>query len=105
MVCDEFIVSFHQTKDAAKMAERLVQQIQDELRVCLVCDNSNSTKTEQLIRKNTAEVLANSTTTTNTSEFKLDGLVEAVGPDGQGDEEDVSLSVSVSDIVVYVNVN
>ncbi|KAH3823406.1 hypothetical protein DPMN_125205 [Dreissena polymorpha] len=87
------------------MAESLAQKMQDELRVCLVCDNSNNTKTEQLIRKNTAEVLANSTTTTKTSEFKLDGLLEAFGPDGQGGEEDVSVSVSVSDISVYVNVN
>ncbi|KAH3817412.1 hypothetical protein DPMN_118946 [Dreissena polymorpha] len=87
------------------MAESLAQKMQDELRICLVCDNAKNSKTEQLIRKNTAEVLANSTTTTKTSEFKLDGLVEAVGPDGQGGEEDVSVSVRVSDIIVYVNVN
>ncbi|XP_052243454.1 polycystic kidney disease protein 1-like 2 [Dreissena polymorpha] len=80
------------TKAAAKMVERLAQQMQDELRVCMTCDNSNNTKTEQLIRKNTAEVLANSRTTTKTSEFKLDGLAKAVRPDGQGGEEDVSLS-------------
>ncbi|KAH3772169.1 hypothetical protein DPMN_173537 [Dreissena polymorpha] len=104
MVCDVW-VSFHQTKEAAKMAERLAQKMQDVLRVCLVCDNSNNTKTEQLIRKNTAKLLANSTTTTKTSEFKLDGLAEAVGPDGQGSEEDVSVSVSVSAILVYVNVH
>lgn len=76
------------------MAEKLAQQMQETSKLCGNCDNVNSTKTKQRLRKNTADVLANTTTTTQTSEFTLDGLQDVIG-----DDESEGVSVSVSCII------
>ncbi|XP_052760826.1 polycystic kidney disease protein 1-like 2 [Mya arenaria] len=65
-------------KQAATMAVNLAQKIQDEMKLCKTCSNTKSTKTEQLLTKNTAENIANSTTSTKTSAFKIPGLFEAI---------------------------
>ncbi|XP_052820335.1 polycystin family receptor for egg jelly-like [Mya arenaria] len=88
-------------KKAAAMAIQLAQKSQDELRLCKTCSNINSTKTEQLLIKNSAENIANSTTTTKTSAFQLTGLYEAIANSSVGRKkrevekiagEDVSVS-------------
>ncbi|XP_052820375.1 polycystic kidney disease protein 1-like 2 [Mya arenaria] len=65
-------------RNAAAMAIHLAQKNQDELRVCKTCNNINSTKTEQLVTKNNAANITNSTIKTNTSAFQLTGLFDAI---------------------------
>ncbi|KAH3823423.1 hypothetical protein DPMN_125222 [Dreissena polymorpha] len=79
------------------MVETLARQVQDSSRQCGNCDNANSTKTQQRLLKNTADILVNTTTKTQTSEFTLESLKDAIG---QNDSEDVA--VSVSWIVLYL---
>ncbi|WAR15300.1 PK1L2-like protein [Mya arenaria] len=74
----QYIGDDTKVKQAATMAVNLAQKIQDEMKLCKTCSNTKSTKTEQLLTKNTAENIANSTTSTKTSAFKIPGLFEAI---------------------------
>ncbi|KAH3823412.1 hypothetical protein DPMN_125211 [Dreissena polymorpha] len=73
------------------MVEILARQIQETSRQCGNCDNINSNKTQQRLRTNTSDFLANTTTKTKTSEFTLDSLNDAIGPNNF---EEVAVSVS-----------
>ncbi|KAH3828433.1 hypothetical protein DPMN_130395 [Dreissena polymorpha] len=73
------------------MAESLARQMQETSRQCGNCDNAKSTKTQQRLLKNTADFLENTATKTQTSEFTLDSMKDAIGPNHS---EDVSVSVS-----------
>lgn len=89
-----------QAKEAAGVAINLALRVHDRLRVCGTCDNEDSSSTKQLVRNNNADVMERTSSRTETSHFRLDGIIPALGL-GNGSKagnEAVSVSVSCYDI-------
>lgn len=78
------------------MAIKMARRVQNKLPVCKTCDNSASENTKQLVKNNNAAVLEQDSSKTETSQFRLDGLVTALGQGNSSKAGSESVSISVS---------
>ncbi|XP_053378970.1 uncharacterized protein LOC123526495 isoform X2 [Mercenaria mercenaria] len=61
-------------REAAHMAIDLAQEVQNQLKLCRICSNQNSSRTDQLIKKGKTSYFVSEMTATATSKFRIDGL-------------------------------
>ena len=81
------------------MTLELARQVQNNLKLCSVCSNENSSNTDQRVLNNKVANMSEQTVVMKSSSFVLDGLANALAGNSTSD----IASTSVSDISCQVH--
>ena len=77
------------------MALYLMKTVQDELKLCQLCSNEDSNRTDQLVLNNEIANISDRTIAMKNSSFRLDGFNYTTGNDSSSGIASVSVTVSI----------